>query len=553
MKFKVSKKKRFLLAAIGIASLSAVAIGVAVPFASTSVSTKASNVAANDNTVSAQANADANANANSVATTQANSSDFSINRNGTITTDSLVFSSATSVDQSLDGQNTVVKSKSVQQSAVEDNTVSTASTDNTTKVIDKWTNQETVTTVSGKQASIKVSTVYQNKRVFMPILAYDDATDYYGYNNSRNDNDFWYNQFPGWQRSDVKVDTYSSEGYLVYKFDASDVLKSTFKDLKQTSVKLVEISLAQLQEINKDNITDAIKKILDENKDADYVQIRELSDANINLLPDLSSYTNIKKLDLLGLVDGWTTLGNLKMPASVEELSIYAPDMKSIDPLQLPEKANMIYDLGNGATFDVIDLSSHKNLTTQDLQKAVNIVYSQRIKERAFQSNFAGGYIYQWNLRNTGISSFNDVTIPTLDDGTGRFYIDYVAVETSDSNGVVNETVSNSNQPSNDSRIGEWYDWNQNGWAKVESVVVNVKNNEAISAANFDNVVNEIVSFLKKYTNVKSIDISGIKLEAGKSLTDMKDALTKLIDAKYTDPMTGVKPDITIVTEKTTK
>ncbi|MCF0217516.1 MAG: IgG-blocking protein M [Malacoplasma sp.] len=533
-KTKLSKKRKLLLSGIGAFSLAAVSVGVGVPMATSSQSATTSTATA----------------------TKTASSDFTFNENGTVTTKNLVFSSS---DLTADA-NTVTKS-SVLQAATETETVDAkadAKADATTATEDKWSKTEQVTTQSGEKKDILVSKVYDNNRKFMPILAYDNGTDYYGYNNSRSNDDFWFYDYPGWTRTKLSLN-YTTNGTNLYQYTATKELVDSGVKLETQNVKFLVVSMTKVLDLFGENGAKAqLEKILTSSKDVQYIQFKELSDWNVDLVPDLSSYTNIKKLDLVGLDGGrFTTLGNLKMPESVEELSIYGPDLKAIDPLQLPKNAALIYDLGNGATFDVIDLSKHKDLTTEQLQEAVNAVYSQRINERGFQSNFAGGYIYSWNLRGTGVTSFNDVEVPELNDGTGRFYIDYVAVESSGiKDGVVNETINNTDKPSNDSRISQWYDWNtESGWSTVKTVNVAVKDNAKVDDANFDNVVNEIVSFLNKYTNVKTIDISKIQFSGKKTANDLKEALTSAINAKYADPVTGKGPDITIVTaaDATTK
>ncbi|MDE6894322.1 MAG: IgG-blocking protein M [Malacoplasma sp.] len=379
-------------------------------------------------------------------------------------------------------------------------------------------------TQSGEQKEFKVSTVFKNNRKFMPMLAYD-TDDVANFSQTRIWIDLVLDDFPGWDRTSV-WNTFSQNGSYVHKYTATDTLKKAYPNLQKTEITKLVICLSDLVYKVKDttNYKEVVQKLIDE-VNPDYLDLQYVNDSNIQYLPELNN-SNLRKLSISG---GFTSLSSLKISDKVQEIEVKG-GLTSIDPLIFPKDAAFITESGS-AIFTEINLSAHKNLTTEELQKAVDIVYNDRINERAFQGNFAGGYIYSWNLRNTGISSFNSVTVPELNDGTGRFYIAYVAVETENSDGTVEEVISEGTQPSNDSLIKEWYDWNPQGWEKVSDIIVTAKDSAKLD---FDKTVKEIMGFLQKYPNVIKIDISSLKFtDDKKTLSDLETQLKNQIKGNY--------------------
>ncbi|WP_027124260.1 IgG-blocking protein M [Mycoplasmoides pirum] len=406
-------------------------------------------------------------------------------------------------------------------------------------------------TVDGREVDVKVSKSYNNNRKYMPILAYNDEGErnYYGFTQSRSANDVRSRNFPGWQKTNVNLSAklYDNSSYAqaisnVYmiKFQASEVLKNSLSkdnNLVDTSINALNISFNSFVKKYGDNAQSLFERIIKENN-ISYLIITDVFDDNIkNNFFDLSKYDQIKKLDISGR---FTSIDEIKFPTNLLELSISSEsEIISVDPLQIPMNAAMIHEQGFGVTFTNINLSKHKNLSTEDFQKAIDIVYIQRIRERAFQGNFSGGYIFSWNLRGTGITTLNNVTVPKLDDGTGRFYIARVEIETDAGmigpNGEINVVVPDGNKPSNDSQVTEWYDWNQEGLMGVKTVIVS-----SISGAklDFDTLVNEILGFTRKYPNVEIFDISSIQLsDTTKSLDDVATAVKN----KLTNPFGETK------------
>ncbi|MDE5952592.1 MAG: IgG-blocking protein M [Malacoplasma sp.] len=379
-------------------------------------------------------------------------------------------------------------------------------------------------TQSGEQKEFKVSTVFKNNRKFMPMLAYD-TDDVANFSQTRIWIDLVLDDFPGWDRTSV-WNTFSQNGSYVHKYTATDTLKKAYPNLQKTEITKLVICLSDLVYKVKDttNYKEVVQKLINE-VNPDYLDLQYVNDSNIQYLPELNN-SNLRKLSISG---GFTSLSSLKISDKVQEIEVKG-GLTSIDPLIFPKDAAFITESGS-AIFTEINLSAHKNLTTEELQKAVDIVYKDRINERAFQGNFAGGYIYSWNLRNTGISSFNSVTVPELNDGTGRFYIAYVAVETENSDGTVEEVISEGTQPSNDSLIKEWYDWNPQGWEKVSDIIVTAKDSAKLD---FDKTVKEIMGFLQKYPNVIKIDISSLKFtDDKKTLSDLETQLKNQIKGNY--------------------
>ncbi|BAC43929.1 conserved hypothetical protein [Malacoplasma penetrans HF-2] len=499
---KMSKFRKGLLAIIGGLTVAGAGIGVTLPL-----------VTSNNNHENSLNNSSSN-----------NGSNLKVN-GSVISTDNLNIV-ATGLSSNVSSQ---VSRQSLSSSSSSESTVDS-----------KYTAKKKLTTVSGQEKEYLVSTVYENNRKFMPILAYDEDISYNNYQQSREYKDVVYGNFPGWDKKVAVVHQIDnvdlSKAYAsVAEFTPTEILKNPSAP---ESVKQLYVALD-----SKTMTADVITKLVDRYQ-PDYLRIESVDDTSIKQLPDMKYFSTVKKVDLGG---AFTTIKGVSFPTTTQELKISSDNIKSIDPLQIPESAAIITETVHDARFTEIDLSSHTDLTTDQLQKAVNIVYKDRIKERAFQGNFAGGYIYSWNLQNTGITSFNDVSIPKLNDGTDRFYIAYVAVSSGNSNGTANETITGGKEPSNDSQIGEWWDSSSDGWSKVSKVTVTAKNGASLD---YNKTLTEIMGFLAKYPNVKTIDISLLKFEdASKTLDGLKTELTNQIKSKYGEDSSYAKIDFIITSQ----
>ena len=373
----------------------------------------------------------------------------------------------------------------------------------------------------------------------MPILAYDED-DTANFSQTRTSLDLIVNNFPGWTRT-IESNSYSTNGSYVQKFVATDTLKGAFKNLQKTEVTELVVCVDQLvKKVSTTDYKSEIQKLIT-SVNPDYLTLEDVKDDNLQYVPELNN-SNLKKLTVSG---SFTSLNGVKISDTVQELEISSSQMTSVDPLLIPANAALITEM-NSSIFTDIDLSSHKNLSVEDLQKAVNTVYEQRISERAFQGNFAGGYIYSWNLRGTGITSFNEVSVPKLNDGTDRFYIAYVAVESTNSDGTAQEVISEGTEPSNDSQIGEWFDWNEQGWSKVSDIIVTAKDSAKLD---FNKTVQEIMGFLAKYPNTVKIDVSALQFtDENKTSGDLVTELKNQIKASYSEESSFSK--IQFVTKK---
>lgn len=465
----------------------------------------------------------------SVSNSYSSNNELNISQGDSTKNSTLSFSSSSSLvnsNSSSDSNQTIGGSSSDSSSSSGSSTITPS----------QYNKTESLMTDKGTKQDVLVSTLTTNNRSFMPILAYSDdqASNYI---SGRSGSDVQNDDYNGWTKSSyVTVNDYAWS----FSYSASNLLKQAYPKVTST-VNVISISL----EIAKDDgvSADALAKFID-SQNVSMVKFFEVRDDNVNLLPDLTSNTNIKKVQINASTQWKNALTsfpkNLSFPESTQEIQLYTPDVKSIDPLVFPKDASLISDNTQlTARFENIDLSSHNSLTNAELQKAVDVVYQSRIKERAFQGAFAGGYIYSWNLVGTGITSFNDVVIPKLEDGTGRFYIAYVAVSSTGTieNGVVNEDMKPNTSASNDSQIKEWYDANPNGWSTVTTVNVSSKGVEI----SYNQALQEIIGYVNKYPNTNKINIKDVKLADGKQLSDLKSDLTKTF--------TTLEKSIEIITE----
>ncbi|WP_033160105.1 IgG-blocking protein M [Mycoplasmoides alvi] len=518
-KIKVSKKV-MLLTLSGL--VTAVGLGISIPFIIQSTHTNNANSTIPN--VSKPSGS-------SLAPINYSYDNFVNNYDGTLTSNSLVFSASGSkeVKSSLqtraitvDGLNDIDSSMGLVDA------MSQGLLDNSYDP--KYNEVREVIDMDGAHRKIVTTKCFDNNRKYMPILTYNNDT-YYSYSESRTWDDVNRSIYPGWNLNRSNLSSHNQNkmiGVDILVYTPTEVLKTAYPSVTDKIIGL-SISLSNLISTYGDQTKQVLSQLIDA-VNPSLVNFWGVSDSNLDKLPDLSSNTNIKKISIRG---DYSNLNGFVFPSSVLELEFSSQNYKAVDPLQIPESAAIIYEQGYSSYFTSIDLSTHKGMSNEDLQKAVNVVYQQRIHERAFQGDFAGGYIYSWNLRNTGIYSFNNVTIPMLTDGTGRFYIAYVAVETDGNQGpIANEVISdNSSKPSNDSQINEWFDWNQNGWSTITEVKITAKDNVKL---NFNNTVQEILGFINKYPNIKVVDISALQFSNDETLDELIDAVNKAIADKYT-------------------
>ena len=390
-----------------------------------------------------------------------------------------------------------------------------------------------VTTESGKKDTQIQSTLYRNERKFMPILA-KDFPESHPQNSrifgERDVREVEKDIYPGWDR--VVAENNSSNGFYyqgvkgvgLFDYKPSAVLKTVKPDAQNIKTLVLSLDVVE-NNYGKENSKKIFEHVI-KVASPDMISLASYDSELFDLLPKDINGTfgdkskSLKKMSLYGEFDN---INKLMLPETLEEIEIYSPKMTKVDPLLFPKNANLIYDSFISSNFTSVDLSNRGKMTTDDLQKAVDIVYEERVDERYFQNHWAAGYIGHWNLRNTGLYSFNDVVVPPLLDSTGRFYIGSVEIETDSSMGPIqNEQIGSGNKPSNDSQIGEIFDWNTDGWSKVEEVVVTMQQGRPII---FEKAVSEIVGFINKYPNVKRIDVRNLIFMGGESQKQLVEAV----------------------------
>lgn len=223
----------------------------------------------------------------------------------------------------------------------------------------------------------------------MPILAYDENISYNNYSQSRSYKDANSEVFPGWTRVEDKskklgTKVSSSDGMYVYKFTATKTLKIAFPSLQDNEITFLVINLQDAgNQSNSANFKTRFENDL-KSINPQFVTISGVNDWNKSMIADLSLAKNLKKLTIW---DTWGTLtdfSRINIPSTVQELEIRSTSLKNINPLQLPKDAAIIHEMGFGATFNTIDLSSQGKMDNSKLQEAVDIVYKTKIKERAF-------------------------------------------------------------------------------------------------------------------------------------------------------------------------
>lgn len=403
-------------------------------------------------------------------------------------------------------------------------------------------NYDTISNSAYETQKLYQSPDYYNQRDVMPIL----STSYnYSYPNERSQNDVEWDVYHGWNRVDVgyyEQTTYSNS-YMQRTYTASKVLESTLTaetiskltTMKALTIDFTDSHLASLS--SSEAITEAnyvISKLVGEGYN--FIIINGASQTE---LEGIKIPSGVKKLTIKDFDGQLESLRGISIANSVEELEFYSTSATKVDPLVLTSNTHFIYDhisddnVTRGkltfSPFTMIDLTSHKNLTTSELQQAINIVYGERQYERSFQGNFSAGYIYQLDLSGTGITSLNNVYVPSQSDG--RFNIAYVKWTSGASGGSVTITIGGTQlNPGNDGSVNEWYDASGDA-EKVTKLVFKTETGKTITS---EAVITEVNGLLKKYPNVIVINISGISLATGEDIATLAQSLYDNLAATYT-------------------
>lgn len=490
-------KHKILLSSLGITSIVA-GVGVGVGANSTYTNSVVENTENNNS----------NGNNNSTGNNASNS-DVNLTEHGAVVNGkSLTFSAVVSPNAARSTTKALVRSNGEPPVGTNQKQVDMGAKSITPTYTSGWVEK---TLYDGTKASRYVSSEYHNNRVYMPIL--DNTRNFYS--SEREVGEINLNEYRGWNMHPSPLGT----GATSITYTVQEVLTKTFKLTDQT-VSAISYDLSQMT-------IEQVNESLKSNNGTEFVIISGIEQSTE--LSKLELPQGLKKLTIKG---SRNTINDLKLPSSLLEMEIYlGKALTAIDPLIFPESTNIISDtaLASSITsvFREIKLSDKDIDNTSDkLQKAINSVYEYRLKERAFQGLVPGGYISSWDLTETKVTSFNHVTIPVLNDGTGRFFIAHVEVKTDGNFGPSkDETITN--KPSNDSQIDGWFDWG-GGWQKVQEVVVS--STEPVS---IENATKEIMGFIAKYSNVVKIDVKNIQLEEGKTHKELKDSVIEAIKAKY--------------------
>lgn len=432
---------------------------------------------------------------------------------------------------------------------ISNNSNSTQSDRNTTRITKEFQSGNIKTPVLSRygnkvtEQELYQSNLYYNQRDFMPILSSERM---HNYPNERSTMSVIHNDYYGW---DITNETYmNSNGNVLsskkdyaamkyFKYSPTSELTQYFG--KTNKIHALEFDCGKMMNDNLsiDDLTKKINTFMEASVNGytkiEFVTIRKASQ---ELLEKLVVPNGIKKLTIIDYSeDYWSQLSSLRgiqIPESVQELEFYSNSANKIDPLILSSNTHMIYDHIDDsnynirqANFSMIDLSTHTNLTNDELQKAIDIVYGQRQFERNFQGSSTGGYIYQLDISNTPIKTLNNVFIPSQSDN--RFNIAYVKWSSNSVNGQIEVNIG-SDKPSNDSLVGEWWDVVTNPSTATKLVLTSQ------GQVKIDTVVNEVIGQIKKFPSIKEIDLKEISLLDSKTLTDLMNAIkTKLTSLEY--------------------
>lgn len=385
-----------------------------------------------------------------------------------------------------------------------------------------WINSIVDENGSPKTEKKYLSTEYYNNRIYMPIM---DSKNH-NYSNERTGYEVEKNIYPGWIVNENNINELN-KGLYTYEYEASSLLNST-KKLIDDSISVINIDLTSIFSIDEAN------KEMAEGK-YDFVIISGI-DKNTKIseirIPDGTKKLTLKAKDFDFSWDEKIGINDLYIPDSIYEVELYlGSSLDKINPLIFSDNTNIISDValtnGMSSVFKEIKIDDENmDNNSANLQKAIDITYKYRIKERAFQGITTGGYISSWDLTKTKVDSFNDVEIPPLTDGIGRYFIGHVEIKTSSYFGNSQNEIISSDSSTNDSLINSWFD-HGGGWQNVSEVVVNSKKEISIETA-----TREIMGFIAKYPNVKIIDIKNIKLSNGNH-KDLTINIKKELESKY--------------------
>ncbi len=426
------------------------------------------------------------------------------------------------------------------KSEVSNNSNQTSSNRNTTRITKEFQSGNVKTPILSRygnqvtEQELYQSNLYYNQRDFMPILSSERM---HNYPNERSTMSVIHNDYYGW---DIVNETYmNSNGNVLsskkdyaaikyFKYSPTSELKKYFGNTNKIHALEFDCSKMMNDNLSIDDLAKKINTFMEASVNGytkiEFVTIRKASQ---ELLEKLVVPNGIKKLTIIDYSEGyWSQLSSLRgiqIPASVQELEFYSNSANKIDPLILSSNTHMIYDHIDDynynirqANFSMIDLSTHTNLTNNELQKAIDIVYGQRQFERNFQGSSAGGYIYQLDISNTPIKTLNNVFIPSQSDN--RFNIAYVKWSSNSGNGQIEVNIG-SDKPSNDSLVGEWWDVATNPNTATKLVLT------SSGQVKVGTVVNEVIGQIKKFPSIKEIDLKEVSLLDSKTLTDLMNAI----------------------------
>ena len=394
-------------------------------------------------------------------------------------------------------------------------------------------------------ASLYQSEYYYNQRDLMPILS---TSEMYNYPNERTQGAVESNAYLGWW-SLVKTTNFAGN-FETLEYRPLDELRQVYTSVQaDTVIKAARINLGS-EYLNRKDITE-INDYLQQCADhgIKFVILENPSQAGLEkiVIP-----AGIEKLTIKDFNGNLKSLKGIKIDSTVKELEFYSTTANRIDPTILPDTTHMLYDHIDGFNprlghlrfkpFTMIDLSNRADLDNTKLQLAIDNVYGKRQYERNFQGDMVGGYIYQLDISNTPITSLNNVYIPSQSDG--RFNIAYVqwsAGASGNNKGSVSITIGGQNKyPDNDANVNEWFD--ASGWAeKATKLVLN-----SDGLMDIDQVMVEFSALVKKYPNIVTVDVTGVKLMKTNTQEGLAKKVLDMLGAKYAELAEAQRPTLKV-------
>ncbi len=389
------------------------------------------------------------------------------------------------------------------------------------------------------------SPYYYNQRDLMPILS---TSEMYNYPNERTQGAVESNAYLGWW-SLVKTTNFAGN-FETLEYRPLDELREVHHEVKaDTVIKAARINLGSefLKNKNITEINDYLQQCADHG--IKFVILENPSQAGLEkiVIP-----AGIEKLTIKDFNGNLKSLKGIKIDSTVKELEFYSTTANRIDPTILPDTTHMLYDHIDGFNprlghlrfkpFTMIDLSNRADLDNTKLQLAIDNVYGKRQYERNFQGDMVGGYIYQLDISNTPITSLNNVYIPSQSDG--RFNIAYVqwsAGASGNNKGSVSITIGGQNKyPDNDANVNEWFD--ASGWAeKATKLVLN-----SDGLMDIDQVMVEFSALVKKYPNIVTVDVTGVKLMKTNTQEGLAKKVLDMLGAKYAELAEAQRPTLKV-------